>query len=179
MLNLLGLLDVYQKGEMILNGSFVNNTSDRKRAKLRSENIGFVFQKYNLINGLTVLENILFPLNINKKKVKETEIADLINRLGLTKIQDNKVDCLSGGESQRVAIARALISQPKLILADEPTGNLDSKNGDEVMNMFLGLAKEKRITIIMVTHNEKYAKYADRCVRIQDGKLYEEKDNRK
>lgn len=174
LLNLLGLLDSYEEGNIVLNGFSSRDTTDKQRALFRGENIGFVFQKFNLISGLTVYDNIVMPFSIQKKKADDAVIDELTERLGIKELKNKRVDFLSGGESQRTAIARGLVCNPEIILADEPTGNLDSKNGDEVMEILVSLAREKKKTVVMVTHNVKYAKMADRCLTMRDGKLLQE-----
>lgn len=171
LLNLLGMLDSYEEGEIVLNGFSSKKTNDKQRALFRGENIGFVFQRFNLISGLTVYDNIAMPLSIQKKKADPAVIDELTQRLGIKELKNKRVDFLSGGESQRTAIARGLVCDPEIILADEPTGNLDSKNGDEVMEILVSLAREKKKTVVMVTHNVKYAKMADRCLTMRDGRL--------
>lgn len=171
LLNLLGMLDSYEEGDIVLNGFSSKGTTDKQRASFRGENIGFVFQSFNLISGLTVYDNIVMPLSIRKKKADDALVDELTERLGIKGLKNKRVDFLSGGESQRTAIARGLVCNPEIILADEPTGNLDSKNGDEVMEILVSLAREKKKTVVMVTHNSKYAKMSDRCLTMRDGKL--------
>lgn len=171
LLNILGTLDYFDGGEVYIDGFLLKNDSDKNRAKFRAKNLGFVFQKYNLINGLTVFDNIVLPLEIEKRRVDKQEIYMLMEMLGVLEKREQLVDYLSGGECQRVAIARGLVHDPKVILADEPTGNLDSRNGDDVMRILTGLARERKKTIVMVTHNRSYATLADRCIRIRDGKI--------
>ncbi len=172
LLNIIGTLDKYDAGEVYIDGFLLKNMGDSAKAKFRSQNIGFVFQNYSLIPSLNVLENILLPLNLCKKKRTNEEINELLEDLGIYEKRNDNVNCLSGGEKQRVAIARGLIHLPRIILADEPTGNLDSKNGDEVIKLLREITKKNCTTLLMVTHNERYARCADSCVEIRDGKLY-------
>lgn len=172
LLNIIGLLDNPTGGQYLLNGVNVSSFGESRMTDLRKGLIGFVFQSFNLIDELTVFENIELPLlymgfssNDRKKKVK-----DAMDRMQITHREKHFPQQLSGGQQQRVAIARAVVAEPKLILADEPTGNLDSKNGEEVMNLLTEL-NNTGTTIIMVTHNQHDADYAARIINLFDGKV--------
>ena len=172
LMNIVGLLDRPTSGTYALDGKPVTLTmSDRTQAKLRGEFIGFIFQNFNLLPNLDVMANVALPASyVNKKteaKKKAKELLELVNLGHRLHYQPSK---LSGGERQRVAIARALMNNPKVVLADEPTGNLDSKSGDEVMNILLDLNK-RGTTLLLVTHNEELAKLANRTIRMKDGKI--------
>ncbi len=175
LLNILGLLDNPSDGELFFLENEVSKFSERQRAQLRKENIGFVFQSFNLIDELTVFENVELPLlylgvssSERKKKVNEVlEKMEIMHRVNHFPQQ------LSGGQQQRVAVARAIVGSPKLILADEPTGNLDSERGDEVMQMLTTL-NEAGTTIVMVTHSPTYAEYGNRIVHLFDGHIVTE-----
>lgn len=172
LLNILGLLDTPTKGTYILNGKDVSRMKENDRIDIRKGLIGFVFQSFNLIDTLTVEENIELPLlymGINKAERKQ-RVTDVMNRMGIAHRCDHFPSQLSGGQQQRVAIARAVIANPKIILADEPTGNLDSKNGEEVMSLLSELHKEGT-TIVMVTHSSHDAHYANRIVKLFDGHI--------
>ncbi len=174
LMNMLGCLDVPTSGKYILDGEDVSKKSDDELAYIRNNKIGFVFQGFNLIQKLTAIENVELPLiylNVPAKERRE-RAKKALESVGLgERIHHNPTE-LSGGQQQRVAIARALITNPPIILADEPTGNLDSKAGKEVMQIFKDL-HEKGNTIILITHDSDVAKQASRVVRIQDGKIYE------
>ena len=145
--------------------------SDEKMAEYRRQKIGFVFQHFNLIPTLTVYENIILPIILDKRKEEETYILQLLEKLGLSEKKDAYPHQLSGGQQQRVAIARAFANKPEVILADEPTGNLDSKTGQDVVDLLLKMHEVYKQTIIMITHNEKIAQYADIVIRIKDGTI--------
>ncbi|MFO7867523.1 MAG: ABC transporter ATP-binding protein [Candidatus Aminicenantes bacterium] len=175
LLNLLGLIDKPSSGEYCFLDEEVSGYSERQRANLRKSNIGFVFQSFNLIDELTVFENIELPLlylgfssSERKSRVEET-----MDHMGIMARRNHFPQQLSGGQQQRVAVARAVVARPKLILADEPTGNLDSEHGDEVMNI-LGNLHEDGTTIVMVTHSPMYAEYAHRIVHLFDGQIVSE-----
>ncbi|HCW74124.1 MAG TPA: hypothetical protein DHM90_10365 [Clostridiaceae bacterium] len=176
LLHLLGGLDQPSGGEIELSGEVVSLLSDRDATLLRRRNIGFVFQFYNLLPTLSAQENILLPLIIDGKKTKayEERLDDLLLRVGLTERRNHRPSELSGGEQQRVSLARALITEPKLLLADEPTGNLDSKTGKHVMELLAECARDLHQTIVMVTHDPKAAAHADRLILLQDGKILKE-----
>ncbi len=170
LMNLIGFLDRPTEGKIMIKGLDVNKLSDKEVARLRGLEIGFVFQIFNLIPRLTALENVELPTYANvrngvdvRKRAKE-----LLEQVGLDDRMHHKPGELSGGQSQRVAIARALINDPAILLADEPTGNLDSKTGCEILNMFTKLNEDGR-TIVMITHDPEIAKYADRIVLVKDG----------
>ncbi len=172
LLNILGLLDNPSNGKFFFIDNEISKLSEKKRAALRKSNIGFVFQNFNLIDELNVFENIELPLlylgisaSERKKKVNEA-----MERMGITHRSKHYPQQLSGGQQQRVAVARAVVAKPQLILADEPTGNLDSKNGEEVMGLLKQL-NEEGTTIVMVTHSEKDAKYSKRIIKLLDGKV--------
>ncbi len=175
LLNILGLLDNPSNGELHFVGNEVSKYSERQRASLRKSNIGFVFQSFNLIDELTVFENVELPLlylgiaaGERKRMVNEVlEKMEIIHRVNHFPQQ------LSGGQQQRVAVARAIVSKPKLILADEPTGNLDSERGDEVMNLLTALNNEGT-TVVMVTHSPTYAEYGNRVIHLFDGHVVTE-----
>lgn len=175
LLNILGLLDNPTSGEYFFADHEVSKFSEKQRARLRKENIGFVFQNFNLIDELNVFENVELPLiylgmssSERKKRVEEVlEQMNIIHRKKHFPLQ------LSGGQQQRVAVARAVVAHPKMILADEPTGNLDSAHGEEVMNLLDSL-NQKGTTIIMVTHSQRDAEYAQRVVRLFDGQVINE-----
>ncbi|MGI6046385.1 MAG: ABC transporter ATP-binding protein [Petrimonas sp.] len=175
LLNILGLLDNPTSGKYFLNGTDVSKFTENKRTDLRKGVIGFVFQSFNLIEELSVYENIELPLlymrippTERKQRVKEA-----MDRMAISHREKHFPQQLSGGQQQRVAIARAVVANPKLILADEPTGNLDSKNGAEVMSLLTELNKEGT-TIVMVTHSQHDAGYADRIIKLFDGKVVPE-----
>lgn len=175
LLNIIGLLDKPDSGIYILDGQEVSKLSKKELAYIRNRKIGFVFQSFHLVPWATAMENVLMPLLYrgNFKKEDQERALQLLTRLGLEKRINAKPSELSGGEQQRVAIARALITKPKLLLADEPTGNLDSKSSQEVMKIFKEL-NEDGLTIIMVTHDPEIAKFARRIKIIKDGVFVEE-----
>jgi len=172
LLNILGLLDNPSSGSYVFNGTEVANLKERDRTVFRKGNIGFVFQSFNLIDELNVYENVELPLIYLKMKSSERKkkVEDALDRMKITHRAKHFPQQLSGGQQQRVAIARAVVANPKLILADEPTGNLDSKNGIEVINLLTELNKEGT-TIIMVTHSDRDASYAHRIVNLFDGQI--------
>jgi putative ABC transport system ATP-binding protein len=172
LLNILGLLDNPTAGSYIFNGTEVANLKERDRTIFRKGNIGFVFQSFNLIDELNVYENVELPLIYLKMKASERKkrVEDVLERMKIGHRAKHFPQQLSGGQQQRVAIARAVVANPKLILADEPTGNLDSKNGIEVINLLTELNKEGT-TIIMVTHSDRDAGYAHRIVNLFDGQV--------
>ena len=173
LLQLLGTLDNMQAGSLIINNKEINKLNQKELAKFRNKEIGFVFQFHNLLNEFTALENICLPAYINgiPKKDAERKGLELLNLLGLSNRTEHKTDELSGGEQQRVAVARALINSPSILLADEPSGNLDSKNADELHQLFLKLNKEQGQTIVVITHNDVLADLADRKLEMKDGKI--------
>ena len=172
LLNILGLLDNPTSGSYVFNGTEVANLKERDRTVFRKGNIGFVFQSFNLIDELNVYENVELPLIYLKMKSSERKkkVEEALERMKITHRAKHFPQQLSGGQQQRVAIARAVVANPRLILADEPTGNLDSKNGIEVINLLIELNKEGT-TIIMVTHNDRDAGYAHRIVNLFDGQI--------
>ena len=175
LLNLLGLLDQPSSGEQYFNGQEVSRYSERQRASLRKANISFVFQSFNLIDELTVFENVELPLLYLRISAGErkTRVNEALEQMEITHRRNHFPQQLSGGQQQRVAVARAVVVRPKLILADEPTGNLDSAHGDEVMTLLLVLNKANT-TIVMVTHSVHYAGYCHRIVNLLDGHIVTE-----
>src|SRR6478735_2020529 len=173
LLHILGTLDRADRGEINLNGVEVNALSPKKLASFRNNSIGFVFQFHHLLPEFTAIENVCIPGWIAGKKKKEVEerAASLLKKLGLGARLQNKPQALSGGEQQRVAVARALINQPKILFADEPTGNLDSVNAKELHQLFFDLRKEFNQTFLIVTHNEELAQMSDRLLHMKDGKI--------
>ncbi|MCI2284768.1 ABC transporter ATP-binding protein [Colwellia sp. MSW7] len=176
LLSILGMLDSPTSGSFEFLDDDISIYSEVKLAELRKSSIGFVFQSFNLIDELTVFENVELPLQYLKisKIERKQRVEAILKRVAIDHRSDHLPQQLSGGQQQRVAVARALVSNPKIILADEPTGNLDSKNGDEVMTMLRELNREGT-TIIMVTHSEKEGNYADRLVRLLDGQVMVDK----
>jgi len=176
LMHMLGLLDTPTSGELILNGKNIKGMNEKELAQIRNSEIGFVFQTFNLLQRTTVLENVILPLTYSKvPKEKHEEMAlEVIKQVNLEHRLNNRSNELSGGERQRVAIARALINNPSLILADEPTGNLDSKTGDEIEKIFLDLNKKGR-TIVLVTHDQDLAKIAKREIVLKDGEIIDER----
>nr|MBP7118090.1 ABC transporter ATP-binding protein [Candidatus Cloacimonadota bacterium] len=172
LLNILGLMDRPNKGQVILMGKNTASISDRELSRLRRQSIGFLFQKFNLIASLTVFENVELPLLYQKlpAATRKSKVDAMLMQLGLEARAGHFPHQLSGGQQQRVGLARCVINDPRMILADEPTGNLDSKNGDEVMRLLSELHHEGR-TIVMVTHDDRYAAYAERVIEMSDGLL--------
>lgn len=173
LLHLLGGLDSPTAGEVIIAGQALSHLSDREVTLIRRRNVGFVFQFYNLLPTLTAEENIALPLLIDGQNVKDYQarIDALLELVGLTDRRHHKPDQLSGGQQQRVAIARAFVTEPAIVLADEPTGNLDSKTGDEILRLLRQSCRELHQTVVMVTHDAKAASYADRVVFLRDGRI--------
>lgn len=173
--NLIGCLDLPSKGQVFLDGNDITHMSEATLARIRGKKIGFVFQTFNLIPSLNAVENVMLPTmfqGTNETKMKE-KASELLTMVGLGHRLDHKPNQLSGGERQRVAIARALINNPEVVLADEPTGNLDSKTGENIMEIFTNLHKKENKTIVMVTHEQDIAEYAKRKVYIKDGRVIE------
>lgn len=174
LMHLIGLLDKPTAGEIIIQEKKISNLDDDQISSLRNEFIGFVFQQFNLIPKLTVLENIILPAFYARKKLNydpREKALELIKRFGLQGKENSYPNKISGGQQQRVAILRALIMEPKMILADEPTGNLDSKTGREIMELLKTLNEEEKITIAIVTHEVDIAKYGKRVIHVKDGKV--------
>ena len=171
LLNIMGLLDEPSKGNITINGQDTTHLSDQQLAHFRNQNIGFIFQSYHLINDLQVIDNVELPLLYRSSSEKERKAlaAEALGKVGLSNRLNHFPTQLSGGQRQRVAIARAIVGAPKIILADEPTGNLDSAMGNEIMEILLNLNKQEGTTIVMVTHDEHMAKKTHRLVRLFDG----------
>jgi len=178
LLNILGLLDNPTKGEFHFLGNDVSKYNERQRADLRKENLGFVFQSFNLIDELTIFENVELPLLYLKmgSSERKRKVNRVLEQMRIDHRSGHFPQQLSGGQQQRVAVSRAVVSEPKIIMADEPTGNLDSSHGDEVMKILSDLNKQGT-SIIMVTHSPDYAKYAHRTIQLFDGKISNEKIN--
>lgn len=178
LLNILGLLDNPTDGEFHFLGHEVSGYNERQRADLRKENLGFVFQSFNLIDELTVFENVELPLLYLKmgSADRKKKVNKVLEKMGIGHRSGHFPQQLSGGQQQRVAVSRAVVSEPKIIMADEPTGNLDSSHGDEVMKILLDL-NDQGTSIVMVTHSPEYAKYAHRTIHLFDGKISNEKIN--
>ncbi|MFG6427032.1 ABC transporter ATP-binding protein [Lepagella muris] len=177
LLNILGLLDNPSDGKYILDGTDVSSLKEKQRTGLRKGKIGFVFQNFNLIDELTVEENVELPLrylNVSASE-RKTRVKEVLERMGISHRAKHFPQQLSGGQQQRAAIARAVIARPELILADEPTGNLDSKNGQEVMDLLTELNREGT-TIVMVTHSRHDAAYTNRVINLFDGKIVDNMD---
>lgn len=175
LMNLLGCLDHASSGEYWLDGREISKLTANEYARLRNRTIGFVFQSFNLLPRTTALENILMPLTYSRENLSEQQkkqrAADLLRKVGLADRIDHQQSQLSGGEQQRVAIARSLVNHPRILLADEPTGNLDSRTSAELLQMFRQLNQADGITVILVTHDPVVAQYAQRIIRIKDGLL--------
>lgn len=171
LLNIIGALDKPTSGEVFIDGKNIFSIDDDKITIFRRRNIGFVFQSFNLIPELNVEQNIIFPILLDYKKPDKKNLDELLDILGLSNRRNNLPSQLSGGQQQRVAIGRALIMRPPLILADEPTGNLDSKNSLEVIRLLKESSKKYEQTIIMITHSSSIAQTADRIIRVRDGMI--------
>lgn len=171
LLHMIGGLDVPTSGQVIVDGQELNHMTDEELTIFRRRNIGFVFQQYNLVPMLNVWENIVLPVKLDGRRPDEKYIDEIIEILGLRKKMANLPNALSGGQQQRVAIARALAFKPAILLADEPTGNLDSKTSQDVLGLLKITSESFHQTIVMITHNEEIAQMADRIMRIEDGKI--------
>jgi len=176
LVNILGCLDNLTSGNLKINNEdvFKENLflSETELTKIRWKNFGYVFQKFFLIPTLTVYENIILPFTFYKNETSTNDVEETMRLLGIKKRRNHFPSQLSGGEMQRVAIARALVNNPPVLIADEPTGNLDSKKTDEIKQLFLELNKEKGVTIILVTHNQEFAKIGHRIINIKDGEVF-------
>jgi len=168
LLHILGCLDTPVRGEVLFNGARVDRMSEKELTRIRREKIGFIFQQFYLIPGLSVADNIALPLLFNKQKPDKQRIEALARMVGLEKRTGHVPAALSGGEMQRTAIARALVNQPEIILADEPTGNLDSENSEKIFNILKGL-NNNGLTVLMITHNLDLASRAERIIKMKDG----------
>lgn len=171
LLNMLGGLDKPTSGETIISNKIISKLNDEELTIFRRRNIGFIFQNYNLVPILNVYENIVLPIELDGGKIDTNYVDSIINTLGLKEKLTNMPNNLSGGQQQRVAIARALATKPAIILADEPTGNLDSKTSIDVIGLLKVTSKKFNQTMVMITHNEEIAQLADRIIRIEDGKV--------
>lgn len=171
LLHLLGGLDNPTSGEVWIDGKNIAGYTGEQLAALRRQKIGFVFQAFNLVPSLNVWENVVLPIGLDDRKVDEAFVEDILRTLGMEEKVRNLPNTLSGGQQQRTAIARAIAAKPSIILADEPTGNLDSKTGDEVMSLLKLSARKYGQTLVVITHNEEIAQMADRTIAIADGKV--------
>lgn len=171
LLNMIGALDTPTSGKVVISGKEIFSMNDRKLTVFRRRNIGFIFQAFNLIPELTVEQNIIFPMLLDYQKPDKKYLEELLTVLNLKERRNHLPNQLSGGQQQRVAIGRALITRPSLILADEPTGNLDSQNSSEVITLLKEASKQYEQTIIMITHNRSIAQSADRVLNVSDGVL--------
>ena len=171
LLNMIGGLDVPTSGKVIVDGRELSTLKDEQLTIFRRRNVGFIFQHYNLVPILNVYENIVLPVELDGDTVDQKFMADVVSMLGLEDKLKNMPNNLSGGQQQRVAIARALVSKPAIVLADEPTGNLDSKTSADVLGLLQRTSREFNQTLVMITHNDAIAQLADRIVRIEDGRI--------
>ena len=177
LLNIIGTIEDFDKSEkskFLINSHDITKLSDKDLSKFRNDNIGFVFQFHQLLPELTVEENILLPTMIkgDEKDSSDKYFIELISILGIDNILNKYPNSISGGERQRAAVARAMINKPSILLADEPTGNLDSKNEEEIISLFKKVNKDLGVTIILVTHNDNFSKLADKCFTLRDGKWF-------
>lgn len=177
LLNIIGTIEDFDKSEkskFLINSQDVTKLSDKNLSKFRNDNIGFVFQFHQLLPELTVEENILLPTMIkgDEKDSSDKYFIELISILGIDSILNKYPNSISGGERQRAAVARAMINKPGILLADEPTGNLDSKNEEEIISLFKKVNKDLGVTIVLVTHNHNFSKLADKCFSLRDGKWF-------
>ena len=177
LLGLLAGLDAPSSGEILIDGENITEMSEDGLAQLRSDKLGFIFQSFHLIPSLTAFENILIPLEIRGDKTAKERAAQLLEEVDLTNRGHHYPNELSGGEQQRVAIARAFANNPKILLADEPTGNLDSRNGNHIFELMTALHDNKKTTLILVTHDQDLAEKAQRQIRLRDGKIISDKEN--
>lgn len=179
MLHLIGCLDKPTKGKVLIDGKDVSKLNDNKLAEIRREKIGFVFQFFNLYPTLTALENVELPMVIKEvdRKFRRERARKLLEMVGLKGFENHLPSQLSGGQKQRVAIARALANNPSIILADEPTGNLDSNSGEEIIKILKNLQEKENKTVIIVTHNLNYKKYAEIVIYLKDGKIFKYENN--
>ena len=171
LLNMMGGLDVPTSGKVIVDGKDISSLNDEQLTIFRRQKIGFVFQNYNLVPVLNVYENIVLPVELDGNSVDKAFMQEVIQMLALEEKLNDMPNNLSGGQQQRVAIARALITKPAIILADEPTGNLDSKTSSDVLGLLKVTSQKFKQTLVMITHNNEIARLADRIVRIEDGKI--------
>ncbi len=171
LLNCIGALDVPTSGVITMDGNNLFTMKEEERTIFRRRNIGFIFQSFQLVSELTVEQNIVFPLLLDYRKPKTSDVEEILELLGLTERRNHLPSQLSGGQQQRVAIGRALITKPKLILADEPTGNLDSKNSQDVIDLLTKASRHYQQTILMITHNNSLTSMVDRVLRVIDGVL--------
>ena len=175
LMNMIGCLDIPTKGEYILDGELVSDLDDDDLAEVRNKKIGFIFQKYNLLPRITALENVMLPLRYSEDSSDMKGRSErALNAVGLEDRMHHKPNELSGGQQQRVAVARALVNEPAILLADEPTGNLDSKSGQEVMDLLLKLNQEDKTTIVIVTHDPTVAAQTQRTIHLFDGLIAQE-----
>jgi putative ABC transport system ATP-binding protein len=180
LLNLIGGLDIPTTGDLFFKNIKLSTMTRNQMAQYRRENIGFIFQTYNLLPVYSVYENVLFPLLLNGSKEKDARdrVIDIVNKVGLSDQIKKRPSQLSGGQCQRVAIARALVKDPVLILADEPTANLDSKNSLQILELMIDLNKQYKAAVVFSTHDEKVTRYVHREVGLEDGKIISDKNNR-
>lgn len=176
LLNILGLLDTPDGGEYTIDGKRVDDLSNKQRARFRNEVFGFVFQSFNLLPRTSAYDNVLLPLKYRKGDSRDQKVREVLANVGLSDRLKSRPNQLSGGQQQRVAIARALVNEPKIILADEPTGNLDTKTGLEIMDLFKEIHRTGT-TVVMVTHNNELLHYATRVIAMKDGKIVEDRKN--
>ncbi|MDI9645633.1 MAG: ABC transporter ATP-binding protein [Archaeoglobales archaeon] len=175
LLHLIGCLDKPSAGKVLINGVETSKLSDFELTNLRRDNIGFIFQQYNLVSTLTALENVELPMLFKgtPKNLRQKRAKELLELVGLEKEIDRRPNELSGGQQQRVAIARALANSPSVLLCDEPTGNLDSKTGEQIMKIIRDLNEEKGVTVVLVTHDVNLKKFGDTVIHLRDGKIQE------
>lgn len=180
LLNMLAGLEKPTKGEIIIAGEHMEKKSENQLVKFRREHIGFIFQSFNLMGTMNAVENVALPLTFQgvSKKERMKRAKKMIHLVGLDKYWDHRPNQMSGGQQQRVGVARALVVKPEIIFADEPTGNLDSNTSQEIMNLMQNVVREHKQTLIMVTHDNYLASFADKIIRIKDGKIVDMKDNK-
>jgi putative ABC transport system ATP-binding protein len=177
LLSILSGLDKPSSGRILIDGADITDWREDELAPLRNETMGFVFQSFHLVPSLTALENVMFPAELNRDHNALEKAQNLLKRTGLLARSVNFPHQLSGGEKQRVAICRALINEPRIVFADEPTGNLDSTNGKAILDLLLELHRERQTTLILVTHSREIARIADRVILLQDGRVVEDRTN--